>query len=816
MNHSDDPRITAYVLGELSAADRAAFEAELAATPALQAEIEAYRDLAAHLETELQAEACPALDPARRELLLVAPPPVSASPPWRAYLFTVAGIAAAFAVVFLTWPRPESQKKSVDMKTLALEVPAPSKASELALNDVVHEDAKVKENASVGMRREAAKLRGSVGKSVEKKDMAAAPAVSESRMAKPGGSGGALERTAPAAGASPAAAPAPGGLIARSVASAPPVMPPPPPPSPMKIVGNGSLEKELQPMHGNKTKPRVNALMYDGHVEVLEQATIKANDLPAQKDGKPDDVRFRMNRSAEEAKQSVDRALSGGGPAMDNETDAAAVNEVTNDKFANDLEQRFTMAQAAPLSTFSIDVDTASYTLLRRALNEHRLPAPSSIRIEEMLNYFDYSYPEPVAPHPVSVSVDAAICPWATSHQLVRIGVKAKSLAPQERPPCNLVFLLDCSGSMSSPDKLPLLKTCFQKLVERLDERDHVSIVVYAGTSGTVAEPTQCTAAGRQKLVEAIALLQAGGSTNGASGLKNAYDLARRNLDPKSVNRVILATDGDFNVGVTSNGELVELVKKESAGKVFLTVLGVGEGNLNDNLMQEISGKGNGNHFYIDSLQQGERVLGQRLAGTVVALAKDVKIQVDFNPARVHSYRLIGYDNRRLANEDFNDDTKDAGEIGAGHTVTALYEVIPAGTADAKDTVDASRYVLPASPAGGHDELLTVKLRYQPPQGGKSTLLEVPLKATAVTKFSQASPDFTFATSVAAAGLVLRHSQFQGGASLAAVREWLTIPGVVGDQADRQEFSKLIEMAGAVKPGTTEASPANQIMQYIR
>ena len=791
MNHNDDPRITAYVLGELPAADQAAFESVLASDPALRAEVEAYRGLAARLETELHAEACPALDPAKRERLLVAPPPVVVRS-WRNYLFAATSIAAGFVMAFLTLlPFGNSDKgKSVNGMNLALDkgaVPAEDYSAAGGAMAMLMDEPTPKVKAykkrlaaeASAMKEFRADCEGARKQDADEclQMIHMAPMATATKdMSRSNKLSSSVDGKNARIAAVPSAAPAP--LVMSPSAGGPPTSPP---------VVLRKINSAAQPivtgyvsdqtvLRSTKSAPRAKVMMHDGHAEKMEGATMAAADFAV---------------AAEEKKSEI----GVGGEAW-----RANDGEWNRDKFANDLEQRFTAAQVSPLSTFSADVDTASYTLLRRSLSRNSLPVPASVRIEEMVNYFDYAYPQPKAPHPVAVAVDASVCPWATGHQLVRIGIQGKMVGPLERPPYNLVFLIDCSGSMSSPDKLPLLKECFLKLVEQLDERDNVGIVVYAGASGTVAEPTQCTLDGKKKLVEAIVRLQPGGCTNGASGLKGAYDLARKNLKEKAVNRVILATDGDFNVGTTDNGALVELVKQESAGKVFLTVLGFGEGNLNDSLMQEISGKGNGNNYYIDSLSQGERVLCQRLVGTVVTIAKDVKIQVDFNPAQVHSYRLLGYDNRRLANEDFNDDTKDAGEMGAGHTVTAFYEVIPVGAPDVKNEVDAPKYSLPASPAGGHDELLTVKVRYQPPQGGKSTLIETPVKSAAVKKFSAASPDFTFATSVAAAGLVLRQSQFKGGASLDAVLEWLTIPGVVGDNADRQEFRKLMEAAKRSMP----------------
>lgn len=470
----------------------------------------------------------------------------------------------------------------------------------------------------------------------------------------------------------------------------------------------------------------------------------------------------------------------------------------TGDRFdAGVIEQAFLRAAEAPLSTFSVDVNTASYAYARRIFTEGGRPPAESVRAEEWLNNFAYDYPAPTGGHPVSVYAEGSDCPWSAEHRLVRVGLRAASVSQENRPPANLVFLIDTSGSMSSQDRLPLAKEALLKLLDRLDERDRVGIVTYAGTSGVAAAPTVCDAAGKKRLESVILALGSGGSTNGAAGLRDAYDLAARNLNAKGVNRVVLATDGDFNVGLSGTSEIVDLAKREAGKKVFLTVLGFGTGNLNADLMKQLSVKADGNHYCIDSLKEADRVLSKKLAGTLVTVARDVKIQIDFNPARVASYRLIGYDTRRLANEDFNDDTKDAGEMGAGHTVTALYEIVPVG---AKPPVDDSRYVA-AKPAAEKataptsDEWLTVKVRYQPPQGGKSTLIEWPLPADGMKALAEASTDQRFAAAVAEAALHFRNSAHKGSANIDDALRLLAQPGVTGDDADRKEFADMLRMA---------------------
>jgi Ca-activated chloride channel family protein len=453
-------------------------------------------------------------------------------------------------------------------------------------------------------------------------------------------------------------------------------------------------------------------------------------------------------------------------------------------------ENRFLAARQNPLSTFSIDVDTASYANLRRFLKRGKLPPKGAVRLEEMVNYFSYDYDPPTnTKRPFSVHVDMAQAPWQKKHRLVRIGLKGKIVNPKKRPASNLVFLIDVSGSMRYGAKLPLLKKAFKLLVSRLDKRDRVAIVVYAGAAGLVLPPTR----GDQKstILGALSRLRAGGSTNGGAGIRLAYRLARSNFVKGGINRVILATDGDFNVGTTSRSALVRLVEKKAKHGVYLTVLGFGMGNYKDDSMEQISNKGNGNYAYIDSMAEARKVLVDGMAGTLMAIAKDVKIQVEFNPNKVRAYRLLGYENRMLNKEDFNDDKKDAGDIGAGHTVTALYEVVPKGVKNTVTlaTVDPLRYGHKskdntASTASGttagkvsraarttNNELLYVKLRYKKPDGDSSRLLTYPI-SDRTRKFAKASVDFQFAAAVAAFGMLLRESKHKGTATYRNVLSW--------------------------------------------
>ena len=457
---------------------------------------------------------------------------------------------------------------------------------------------------------------------------------------------------------------------------------------------------------------------------------------------------------------------------------------ITDNQFLKTLEE--------PQSTFSIDVDTASYANVRRFLNEGQLPPKGAVRIEELINYFTYSYPEPSGEHPFSVSTEVAACPWQPDHQLVRIGLKGKTFKSSERPACNLVFLLDVSGSMMQDNKLPLVKKAMKLLVKELDERDRIAIVVYAGASGVALKST--SAAETRKINSAIDTLSAGGSTNGAAGIQLAYQIAENNRIEKGINRVILCTDGDFNVGTTSESELIDLVTLKAKSDTFLTVLGFGDGNLKDSTMEKLADNGNGNYAYIDSLLEARKVLVEQIGGTLATIAKDVKIQVDFNPLHVQSYRLIGYENRLLANRDFRDDTKDAGEIGAGHTVTAFYEIVPSEARIELVDVRPSEFVTTSlNRQADADTMLSVNLRYKQPTASESSEFQVRLPAS--PKSVSASEDFQFATAVVAYGMLLRDSAFRGKANW----EWVisTAEKSLGDDRFglRHEFVQLAKAA---------------------
>jgi Ca-activated chloride channel family protein len=465
------------------------------------------------------------------------------------------------------------------------------------------------------------------------------------------------------------------------------------------------------------------------------------------------------------------------------------------DAYARIDESEFQSVAQQPLSTFSVDVDTASYANVRRFLSENRLPPADAVRIEELVNYFPYAYEPPADGAPFAVHTEVMGCPWEPSHRLVRIGLKAKEIPLGERPRSNLVFLVDVSGSMQDENKLPLVKSALRLLALQLGEQDRVALVVYAGSSGLVLPGT--TGDRKTTLLAAIDRLEAGGSTNGGAGIELAYALAKEGFVPGGTNRVILATDGDFNVGVTSHGELTRLIEEKAKGGVFLSVLGFGTGNLKDETMEQLADRGNGNYAYIDTINEAKKALVEQLTGTLLTVAKDVKLQLEWNPAHAASYRLVGYENRLLAPEDFRDDAKDAGEIGAGHTVTALYEVVPAGAGGGARSVDPLKYQTERTPTGAaHGELLTLKLRWKAPEGSESTPLELAV-ADPGASFASASADSRFAAAVAAFGMVLRSSPHRGIATYESVLAMAEDAAGEGD-AHRREFLALVKKAQAL------------------
>jgi Ca-activated chloride channel family protein len=463
------------------------------------------------------------------------------------------------------------------------------------------------------------------------------------------------------------------------------------------------------------------------------------------------------------------------------------------EEYSSINENIFHSPSRNPLSTFSIDVDAASYSNIRRFINASQMPPKDAVRIEEMINYFDYDYPQPEGQDPFSVNTEVAVCPWDTDHYLVHIGLQGKNIATENLPPSNLVFLLDVSGSMNQANKLPLLKSAFKLLVDKLRPEDKVSIVVYAGAAGLVLPPTP----GNQKetIIAALDRLQAGGSTAGGQGIKLAYKMARQNFLPEGNNRVILATDGDFNVGESSNAGMERLIEEERKSGVFLTVLGFGMGNYKDSKMEILADKGNGNYAYIDNILEAKKVFVNEFGGTLFTIAKDVKIQVEFNPIVVQAYRLIGYENRKLRDEDFNNDKKDAGELGSGHTVTALYEIIPVGVEDQyTGSIDPLKYQDNGTDKKRNygSEMMTVKLRYKQPHGNTSKLISSVIK-NKVSEFENTSDNFRFSASVAGFGMILRDSEFKGSTDYIKVIKWAERAKGKDRNGYRSEYIRLIE-----------------------
>jgi Ca-activated chloride channel homolog len=463
----------------------------------------------------------------------------------------------------------------------------------------------------------------------------------------------------------------------------------------------------------------------------------------------------------------------------------------------------FRRVKDAPLSTFSVDVDTASYANVRRFLSQGSLPPADAVRLEELINYFHFDYPVPSDGRPFSVTTEIGPCPWNTRHSLALVGLRSAPIAQERTPPRNLVFLLDVSGSMQPPNRLPLVKSAMMMLTSTLREEDRVAIVVYAGASGVALPST--SGSQRAEIDRAIQELRAGGSTNGAAGINLAYQIAAEHFVKDGINRVILATDGDFNVGVTSNGELVKLIERKREAGVFLSVLGVGDDNLNDAMMEKLADTGNGNYAYLDSLQEAQRVLVAQAGATLVTVAKDVKIQVEFNPRQVQGYRLIGYEDRVLANEDFKDDRKDAGDMGAGHYVTALYEIARAGRNEDGDmpSIDPLKYQTAHENQKAHaDELMTVKLRYKTPHGDKSAPMEVPVKARADSD----SSNLGFAAAVAEFGMLLRDSPYKARANWRQVSELAARHRGEDSDGYRAEFIRLVDIASALKRKQTDGT----------
>lgn len=475
-------------------------------------------------------------------------------------------------------------------------------------------------------------------------------------------------------------------------------------------------------------------------------------------------------------------------------------NDFNTEGYDHITENPFLKVNDNPLSTFSIDVDAASYSNMRRFINNGQLPPAGAIRIEELINYFSYEYPQPKGNDPFGVNMEYAQCPWNEDHELILVGLQGKKIPTENLPASNLVFLIDVSGSMGEPNKLPLVQASLKLLVDQMREQDKVALVVYAGNAGLVLPST--SGANKTKIKDAIDNLQSGGSTAGGAGIQLAYKVAKENFVKEGNNRVILCTDGDFNVGLSSDDALEKLIEQERKSNVFLTVLGYGMGNYQDSKMQKLADKGNGNHAYIDGISEAKKVLIKEFGGTLFTIAKDVKLQLEFNPDKVKAYRLIGYENRMLAKEDFNNDQKDAGELGSGHTITALYEIVPIDAPDEPlDSVDALRYQKIKRQKITNaftNEVMNVKLRYKEPTGDVSKLLQFPLTGNPVA-LNTASENFRFAAAVASFGMVLRESKYKGKGDFSLVQNLAKNAVGYDKEGYRKEFLQLAENAALLK-----------------
>ncbi len=502
----------------------------------------------------------------------------------------------------------------------------------------------------------------------------------------------------------------------------------------------------------------------------------------------------RINRSIEKKEMAIEYAES--------EMYIADEIQQNTEEYQKQVENKFIEVSKEALSTFSIDVDNASYSNARRFIQSGQLPNPDAVRIEEFINYFDYDYEKPTGKHPFSVSTEISVAPWNEKHKLVHVGIQGKDVDYDNLAPSNLVFLIDASGSMSAQNKLPLLRSSLKLLLSQLGKNDRIAIVAYAGAAGLVLESTP--ASETEKIIKALDAVSSGGSTAGGAGIQLAYSLAKDNLIKEGNNRVILCTDGDFNVGVNSPKALVEMIETKRNDGIYLTVCGFGMGNYKDHQMEELSNAGNGNYFYIDNIQEAKKVFVTQMRATLFTIAKDVKIQIEFNPAKVAAYRLIGYENRMLQKEDFNDDKKDAGELGAGHTVTALYEIIPIGVkSEFLPSVDDLRYQKNGnkeenkikesySAAASSDELLNLKLRYKKPNEDTSNLIVNPLKDDNIA-LEKTSDNFRFSAAVAEFGMILRNSEFKSNASYNQVIDLAKNSKGKDTEGYRAEFLKLVE-----------------------
>ena len=835
MRHNpEDPRLTTYALGEMPADEGAEFEASL--DDEARAEIAAIRETAALLQRELATETTPSLTDAHRTAIHRA---VATVRPRRRRFHWVmwAAAAACFAalVSVMTWPALRGRLKvakqeggTVEETRSTLPLNADIEAAERLMAESEDLVRIPSEQLASGKERADARARLKASSTISREPAQPTPA-----PARPGSRKGMGGFAADTAGTVGRAKHGMDGLrdgeeriverrtAARVLAKGPR---PKPRVAPAKktIAGGemgggmgggmggaagagmgggmgGGMEDAIGFVVAAPKTPELKVTFADAGARPTRAAPSAAParraPAPAKPKPAPATARGRFQPVATQAGWTtvsdfnVGTDLHSGTKAKTGAPSREAYDRIQDNPYK--------LVRQDPLSTFSIDVDTASYANVRRFLTQNQLPPKDAVRIEELVNYFLYSYEEPKGERPFSVSVDLAQCPWAPKHRLARVALKGREPDLARRPASNLVFLLDVSGSMNQPNKLPLVKKSMKMLVDHLGENDRVAIVVYAGASGLVLPSTNCDR--KEQVLAALDRLSAGGSTNGGAGIQLAYQTAVSHFIKGGTNRVLLATDGDFNVGVSNRGDLTRLIEEKAKSGVFLTVLGFGNGNLQDATLEQLSGKGNGTYAYIDSTREARKVMVEQIGGTLLTIAKDVKIQVEFNPARIGAYRLIGYENRMLAHQDFNDDKKDAGEIGAGLTVTAFYELVPRGVKIEIPGVDPLKYQAVAMAEEAlANEAMTVKLRYKLPDSDTSTLLTATVKDEPKS-IKQMSDDYIFATSVAAFGMVLRDSPYKGSASFALAEEL----GQTGARRDpngyRKEFLELLKRAKTLK-----------------
>ncbi|MGA3006493.1 MAG: von Willebrand factor type A domain-containing protein [Opitutaceae bacterium] len=736
----DDPRLTAYALGELEGAERTAVEAMLKNDAAAQAAVEEIRATAQQIEAALAAEAAaPEIVPPITAKLLTPYAPARKLVPFPYWL--VGGLAAACLAVVLT----------------------------------LHEQSAVRlarqERADLAARQEAMDRKATIHRVSMK---SAAPTADKI----PSGYTEVILN-------SPAGANNPPAQLA--VADQPAA------PANKQAVESPAADETIKLPTFEVTASKTTGYQAANSVSGTRVNT-KIAELP-----------FSISAVSEKTMRDLGGTrVDASGTAVTNSAGyvsppRAVSGEFNTEAYAYHADNEFLSVAQNPLSTFALDVDTASYANVRRFLQAGQRPPADAVRIEELVNYFPYAYEAPRGEAPLAATLEVAAAPWAPAHRLVRIGLKARDVTAAARPAANLVFLIDVSGSMDEPDKLPLLQQSLRLLLGQLRADDRVAIVTYAGESSLALPSTP--ASHRREIAEVLDALHAAGSTNGGRGLELAYDIAKANFITGGVNRVILATDGDFNVGLTDEGGLVRLVEEKARSGVELTALGFGTGNYKDAMFKQLADKGHGNYGYVDTPDEARKLLAEQVGGTLVTVARDVKAQVEFNPAKVVAYRLIGYDDRVLKKEDFNHDAITAGEVGAGRTVTALYEIVPAGAEPpATPGVDALKYGKaerrePRVERPESAELLTVKVRYTPPEGGASRRLEFPLTDRGAA-FAEASADFKFAAAVAGFGMILRDSPYKGSATWAAVEQWAG-QGLGTDAGGwRAEFVGLVRQAG--------------------